>query len=422
MSGIYFDDSETMGKSTRKKLQLEKLKEALTRSFENSVTGRAIFDKSGTKLEDIVSVNDLQLLPVTRKNDIIELEKKRPYGGFLIVDVKDVDRVFITPGPIYEPLHTESIAWFARSFWAAGFRKGDMVANTFNYHLSPGGLLFHEALRQCGATVVPVGVGNSEILIRALFDLKINSFVGTPSYLKSVIDKSEEAGYLWNRDFSLRRAWFTGEMLSPSLRSVFEDQYGIDTYQAYAVSEVGGAIAYECRQKSGFHIMDDYIVEIIDAETQMPCAVGESGEIVVTPMNNTTWGIFRFGTGDISSIATEECPCGRTSLKLNGILGRVGDAVKVRGLFLVGKQLSCVLNGFAEIKQFHVRVERPDQRDEFIICIELKDGFAPCERLLNEISGKIQDECRLKPDKIEVIEAGTLDAGVELIEDTRKWQ
>lgn len=422
MSGLYFDDSETIPERVRQRLQQEKLKETMIRSFEYSVTCRELFEKAGLKPGDISSVSDLRLLPVTRKNDIIELEKQLPYAGFLTVDLGDINRVFITPGPIYEPLHTESIDWFARSFWAAGFRKGDIVANTFSYHLSPGGLLFHESLRRCGSTVVPVGVGNSDILIRALLDVKINSFVGTPSYLKSVIDKAEQAGFIHGRDFFIRRAWFTGEMLSHSLRTVLEDRYGIDTYQAYAVSEVGGAVAYECHEKSGFHLMDEYIVEIIDSETGAPCAIGESGEIVVTPLHNSTWALFRFGTGDISAVVTERCPCGRTSLKLIGVLGRVGDAVKVRGLFLVGKQLESIIRGFEEIKYFQARIQRPIQRDEFIIRLELKSGIVSCEKLKQQVSEKIQEQCRLKPDEIEVVDSGTLAAGSPLIQDTRQWK
>ena len=290
----YFDALETMTPEARMAYQRQNLAQALRRSYDASVAGREIFDKAGLKPDDINTAADLAALPVTRKNDIIEMEKKRPFGGWLTVPPAEVDRVFITPGPIYEPLHTESIPWFARAFWAAGFRKGDVAVDTFSYHLSPGGLLFHEAIRQCGATAVPVGVGNTEILIRTMHDIKVTAFVGTPSYLLSVIKKAEEMGHDWNKDFMVRRAWFTGEMLTPSIRQTLENDYNIDTYQAYAVSEVGGALAYECSHKNGLHLMDEYIIEIVDPDTGRPLDAGGSGEVVVTPIANPTWGLFRF--------------------------------------------------------------------------------------------------------------------------------
>jgi phenylacetate-CoA ligase len=193
MEQQYFDQLETMTPEARLSYQQEKLAQAMTRSYEQSATGRELFERAGVMPADIKTVADLAKLPITRKGDVIELEKARPYGGFLALPLNEVDRVFITPGPIYEPLQTESISWFGRAFWAAGFRKGDVVVNTFSYHLSPGGLLFHEGIRRCGATTVPVGVGNTEILIRTMFDLKATGFVGTPSYLLSVIKPGSPA-------------------------------------------------------------------------------------------------------------------------------------------------------------------------------------------------------------------------------------
>ena len=310
--------------------------------------GASCLKKPASPLSVIKKAGDLARLPITRKNDLIELEKSRPYAGFLTIPPEEVNRVFIVPGPIYEPLHTEDFPWFAKAFLAAGFTKGDIVANTFSYHLSPGGLLFHEAIRQCGATAVPVGVGNTEILIRTMLDIKVTGFVGTPSYLLSVIKKAEEMGYPWLERFALRKAWFTGEMLTPSIRQTLEQVYRINTSQAYAVSEVGGALAYECSEKNGLHIMDEYVIEIVDPADGHQLPEGETGEIVVTPVANPTWGLFRFGTGDLSSVTYSPCPCGRTAPRLTGIKGRVGDAVKVRGLFIVGKQVEAI---FADMKE-----------------------------------------------------------------------
>ena len=181
-------------------------------------SAREILDRAHVKPSDIQNIKSLVKLPITRKTDLIELQKSRPpYGGFLAIKPEDIERVFISPGPIYEPLHSARIKWFARAFWAAGFRKGDIVINTFTYHLSPAGILMHEGLRHCGATVIPTGTGNTEIQIQTMRDLKVNGYVGTPSFLMTIIKKAEEMGLNFRNDFALERAWFTGEMLSPSV-------------------------------------------------------------------------------------------------------------------------------------------------------------------------------------------------------------
>jgi phenylacetate-CoA ligase len=418
----YFDSLEEMSRQDRYDYTTINLAQSLKRSYERSATGRELFDKAGLIPGDIKSSADLPGLPITRKNDIIELEKRRPFAGFLTIPVEDVGRIFVTPGPIHEPLHTECISWFGRAFWAAGFRQGDVVVNTFSYHLSPGGLLFHEAIRQCGATAVPVGTGNTDILIRTMFDIKATGFVGTPSYLLGVIKKAEDMGHNWLKEATLRKAWFTGEMLTPSIRQTLEQDYGITTSQAYAVSEVGGALAYECSEKNGLHMMDEYVIEIVDPETGLVLEPDKTGEVVVTPIANPTWGLFRFGTGDLSAIKSEPCRCGRTSLMLGGITGRVGDAVKVRGVFLVGKQVEALFAGLSGISRVQAVVDRPGQRDELLVKIELKDGTINRQALSDDIARRFQAECLVRPDRIEFVEPGTIPEGSKTVSDMRKWQ
>lgn len=422
MSERYLDELEVMSLEAREKYQRDELGRALRRAYEHSATGREIFDQAGLKPGDISVPGDMARVPITRKNDIIELEKRRPYAGFLTVPLDKVDRIFVTPGPIYEPLHTESISWFARAFRAAGFGRGDVAVVTFSYHLSPGGLLFHEALRECGVTVIPAGVGNTEILIRTMLDLKVTGFAGTPSYLLGVIKKAEEAGHDWRRDFALRRAWFTGEMLTPSIRQTLESEYGLDTYQTYAVSEVGGALAYECSAKQGLHLMEEYLMEIVDPVTGMPLPYGETGEVVVTPLANPTWGLFRFGTGDLSALTAEPCTCGRTGLRMTGIVGRVGDAVKVRGMFVVGRQVETLLAGISGVGRGQVTVTRPGQRDELALKIELKDVGIEREVLRERVAARFQQLCLLRPDEIEFVPEGALPQEAKTITDLRQWR
>jgi len=333
-----------------------------------------------------------------------------------------VERVFLSPGPIYEPIQHSGIKWFAKSFWAAGFRKGDLAVNTFTYHMSPAGILFHEALADCGATVIPMGTGNTEILVQTMLDLSVNGFVGTPTFLMTVISKAGETGYDFNRDFNLQKAWFTGEMLPPSMREIFENEYHINTSQAYAVTEPGGAIAYECSQKSGMHLMDEYITEIVNPETGKQLGPGEVGEIVVTPVHNKTWGLIRFGTGDMSSYITDPCPCGRTAFKMKGIVGRTADAVKVRGMFVVARQVEQAMAESVQVLRFQMVVERSGHRDEMILKAELADESMAGDKLAEELNRRIQQVCRVKADRVEFVEKGTIPEDRQTISDARSWK
>jgi phenylacetate-CoA ligase len=420
--GQYFDELETMSPEAREKYQNQKLKETIEYAYQHSSAARNLLDFVGISPNGIVTSRDLDSLPVIRKTDLIEMQKaKPPYGGLLAVPIENVERIFISPGPVYE-YQSSSIQWFARSFYAAGFRRGDVVVNTFTYHMSPAGILFHEGLRHCGATVVVMGTGNTDILIKALLDLKVTGFVGTPTFLMTVIKRAEEMGYNFTQQFGVKKAWFTGEMLPPSLRRVLEDKYHLATFQAYAVTEPGGAIAYECQARSGLHLMDDYIVEIVDPQTGRQLDPGQVGEIVVTPIHNRSWGLLRFGTGDMSSLITTPCPCGRTSPRITGIVGRTMDAVKVRGMFIVARQVEQIISSFEAVSKFRIIVDRKDDRDQMKLLLEVKDTPVDRNILANEIGDKIQNICRLKIDSIEFVKPGTIPEPSIPIEDIRKWE
>ncbi len=418
----YFDDLEIMPASERELHLNRKLAEAVQHAYRNAPAVTELMDKSGIRPADIGTMSDLQKLPIIRKNDLIEIQKRNPpYGGFLAVPPEKVERVFISPGPIYEPIQHSGIKWFAKSFWAAGFRKGDIVVNTFTYHLSPAGILFHEALKDCGATVVVTGTGNTDIQIQAMRDLKVTGFVGTPSFLITVIKRAEEIGLSISRDLPLRLAWFTGEILAPSIRKTLEQTYHISTSQAYAVTEPGGAIAYECQEKQGMHMMDDYVVEIVDPETGKQLGPGGIGEIVVTPIHNKAWGLLRFGTGDMSSFSTEPCPCGRTAYRITGIIGRTTDAVKVRGMFVVSRQAEVAITSFDAVSRFQMVISRHENRDQMTIKLELKDTDIDTQTLADDLTVKFQDTCRVKPDAIEFVSTGTIALNEPKVVDTRKW-
>ena len=420
--GKFYDELETISPRERHANLEKQLRAVVSHAYRFALATRTIMDSKNLKPRDIQSYKDLEKIPVIRKTDVIDLQKVHPpYGGLLAVSPEEVERVFISPGPIYEPLHSSHIKWFARAFWAAGFRKGDVVVNTFTYHLSPAGILFHEALRHCGATVVVTGVGNTEIQLQAMRDLKVTGFVGTPSFLMTVIKKAEEMGLNFRKDFTLKKAWFTGEMLSPSVRKTLENDYGVNTSQAYAVTEPGGAIAYECEQKSGMHMMDEYFVEIIDPQTGKQLNPGEIGEIVVTPLHNKAWGLIRFGTGDLSAYTVEPCPCGRTAHRLTNILGRTGDAVKVRGMFVVARQADEAIRGCDAVSKFQLIVKRTENRDILTLKAELKDIAIEQQKIIAELNDRFQNVCRVKIDVFEFINPGTLPEKYQIISDERKW-
>jgi phenylacetate-CoA ligase len=421
--GDFFDELEIMFPEAREAYLNQKLAETIDYAYHHAPAAQEILDRAGVSPSQIRAVKDLEKLPITRKAELIERQKLNPpYGGFLTIPAKEVDRIFISPGPIYEPLHAENIKWFAKSYYAAGFRKGDIVINSFTYHMSPAGILFQEALRDCGAIPIPMGVGNTEIQIQTMRDLQVTGFVGTPSFLMTLIKRAEAMDYNFRRDFTLGKAWFTGEMLPPSIRRILEEDYGISTAQTYAVTELGGAIAYECSQKAGMHFMDEYMIEIVDPETGKQLGPGETGEIVVTPLLNKTWGLIRYGTGDMSYYTTDPCPCGRTANRLVAIVGRAGDATKIRGMFVVTKQAEQLFNSFEQISAFQIVVERTEQRDVMTFRIELKDEAADKSQLADNLNNKFQDVCRVKADKIEFVARGTIPEEHKTIVDKRTWE
>jgi phenylacetate-CoA ligase len=420
--GDFFDALEGMTLNERGQYQAEGLQKAVAHAYAHAPAIKEIFDQAGIKPSDIKRAKDLEKLPITRKGDLIRLQQERPpYGGFLSAPLTEVERVFITPGPIYGPHQIEEISWFGKTIYAAGFRKGDIVINTPTYHMSPAGLLFHEGARACGATVVPTGVGNTDAQIKTMLDLKVTGYTGMPSFLMTIIKQAEEMGPDFRRAFALKRAWFTGEMLAPATRKELEERYGIDTYQCYASTDLGGCVAYECSEKAGMHFMDEYVIEICDPDTGTQLGPGEQGEIVATPIHNPVWGLIRYGTGDISSYMTEPCPCGRTAYRISGIIGRTADAVKVRGMFVIAKQAEQVFAEFKEIAQFQLVVNRIEERDGLVARIEPAEASVDEARLSIRLSERFPQVCRVKLDKIEYVPKGTIPQERQTIVDERKW-
>jgi phenylacetate-CoA ligase len=414
----YFDMKENMSLSKRQSYYNQSLAKMVRRGYQKSPTVKKIFDERNLQPSEIKSVKDLEKLPVISREQLVKLEiENPPYAGLCAKDM-ETDRIFTSPGPVYEPHLTEKDPIWGRGYYAAGFRKGDIVLNAFSYHMVAAGLTFHSGLRRVGATVIPSGASTTENQIQLIRDLGATGYTGTPSFLMAIIKKAEEMGYNFRENFKIRRASFVAEPLQPSLREKFEKEYGIDTYQMYGATEVGD-IAYECSQKNGWHICEEVIVEIVDPTTGKQLGPGELGEVVVTRLNPIFF-LFRFGTGDLSKLIKGRCSCGRTSLRLAGISGRVGEATKVRGMFIAPSQMKLVSSRFGEMKLQAV-VDREGFKDILTVRIEAGKEGPDRTQFEREFENVFKEICTVKIDKLEFIEKGTLTEKDGLIVDQRTW-
>ena len=415
----YFDAKENMTLSKRQSYYNQSLVKMVRLGYKNSSRVKKIFDERNVSPSEIRSIKDLERLPIISREQLVKLEMEEPpFGGFSPKDVM-TDRIFTSPGPVYEPHLTEKDPIWARGYYAAGFRKGDTVLNAFSYHMVAAGLTFHSGLRRVGTTVIPSGASSTENQVQLIRDLGATGYTGTPSFLMAIIKKAEEMGYNFKNDFKVRRASFVAEPLQPSLRDKFEKEYGIDTYQMYGATEVGD-IAYECQAKNGWHVCEEVIVEIVDPATGKQVNPGELGEVVVTRLN-TLFFLFRFGTGDLSKVIKERCSCGRTSLRLAGISGRVGEATKVRGMFIAPSQLKLVSSRFGE-RRLQAVVDREGFKDILTLRVEAEPEGADRANLEREFENVFKEICTVKIDKLEFIDKGSLTEKDGLIVDRREWK
>jgi phenylacetate-CoA ligase len=415
----YLDKLETMDRAERAAYQDKKILEMIRLGYERSARMKRIFDERGLDPSDIKAVKDLVKLPVINREQLVELEMSDPPYGGLEDPSAEVERIFTSPGPVYEPhLGSDDPLW-ARAYKAAGFGRGDIVLNAFSYHMVAAGLTFHGGLNKVGATVVPSGASTTQQQVQLIRDLKVTGFTGTPSFLMAIIDKAKETGYDFARDFRVKKAAFAAEPLQPSLRKRFEEDFGIDTYQMYGATEVGD-VAYECPEKRGWHICEETVVEIVDPSTGHHVGPGELGEVVVTRLNSIFF-LFRFGTGDLSSIIEEQCSCGRTSYRLAGIAGRVGDAVKVRGMFVAPSQVRKVAEHFPGIT-IQLVVSRTGHRDNLTARLDIKGTEKDKKDLSTRFEKVYQEVCTVKIDLLELVAPGTIKDASRLILDEREWK
>ncbi len=421
-SGYYEEKWETESPDARAKRQAEWLKETVRYAYEHCESVKEKMDEAGVGPDAIQAIEDLEKIPITPKRDLVRLNKEKgPFGGFLGVDPSELKRIYISPGPIYDPHGREDDEYSLQPiFYNAGFRKGDRVINTFSYHLTPAGIFCDEAINALGCVLVPTGVGNTEVQLKTMLDLQVNGYIGVPSFLMSLIEKAEDKGYDFNKDFAMEVAFVAGEILPDSMRRRLEEEYHIIVRQGLIIADIGG-ISYECSEKNGMHYSEHRIVEIVDPQTGKQLGPGEVGEVVVTPLGHKTYPVIRLGTGDLSYYEEEPCACGRTSRRMMKIVGRVDQVTKVRGMFIHPSQVQEVASAFTEIERVRVRVDREGARDLMWFDVELAEGTSGSDALKSKIEEKIREVLKLRGDVV-FVDRGTIPEDAKVIEDIRKWE
>lgn len=364
----------------------------------------------------IHTADDLNALPVIRKDNLVELQAAEPpFGGFLACDPGNLKRIFQSPGPIYDPESRMGDYWRWKSaMQATGFEPGDVVLNCFGYHLTPAGAMFEEGLWAAGCAVIPGGIGNQEQQVHVLHDLKVVGYVGLPSYLKALVEKAGEMGL----ELYIRKAFFTAEPLPPSLRAWLNEHGVTVARQGYGTAECGN-LGYECEEENGWHLPEDAIIQICDINSGQPLPPGETGEIVVTLLNND-YALVRFGTGDLSSLNTDPCPCGRASARLMGWQGRIGDAVKVRGMFLHPRQVADFMSRFPEVARWQAVITRKGHKDFLALHVVTNPGTDETE-LTGSLAQAARDAIKFQLEVKSIPEAN-LPPDSPLIRDERTWE
>ena len=359
----------------------------------------------------------LAKVPVTRKSELVELQKAaRPFGGFAATGWgggrAGAKRVFASPGPIYEPEGGAPDYWrLARALYAAGFRAGDLLHNTFAYHLTPAGSMFETGAHALGCTVFPAGTGNTELQVQAMADLSPDGYGGTPSFLRILLEKADEAGVELR---SLRKALVSGEAFPAALREQFAAR-GIAAYQCYATADLG-SIAYETVAREGLVVDDGVLVEIVRPGTGDPVPDGEVGEVVVTELSNADYPMIRFGTGDLSAVLPGRSPCGRTNVRIRGWMGRADQTTKVKGMFVHPSQVDAIVRRHPEIRRARLVVDNPDAQDRMTLHVEVADHASSHAEA---IVASIREVTKLRGE-VAFHSPGSLANDGKVIEDRRK--
>jgi phenylacetate-CoA ligase len=407
----HYDQLETRDPAQREIAQFNLLPDLLRHAMANAPGWAA--QLKGVDSASVTSRQALAKLPVLRKASLKDLQAKSPpYGGFTTAPAASLARIYMSPGPIFEPEGFGEDWWrTARAMFAAGMRKGDIVHNTFSYHLTPGAWILDSGARALGCAVIAAGPGNTEQQLDIIQYVKPTAYVGVPDYLKILLDKAKEAG---KDASSFKKALVGGAALFPSLRAEYKER-GIDTYQTYATADVG-IIAYESPALEGMILDEGVILEIVRPGTGDPVPAGEVGEVVVTTFNRD-YPMIRFGTGDLSAVLPGISPCGRTNMRIKGWLGRADQTTKVKGMFVHPEQVAEVAKRHAGLGRVRLVVGRQGEQDTMTLRAEAASADAGLEAKLAET---LQAVTKLKGE-VEIVAPGSLPNDGKVIADERTY-
>lgn len=419
----FFDALETRTAQAREAAWWAALPAQIANAQASPAQGPAL---AGIDPASIRSLAALATLPVTRKTELLERQKAAraaagshdPFGGFSTIGWRGLvrstgaRRVFQSPGPIYEPEGQADDYWrFGRALFAAGFRAGDLVHNSFSYHLTPAGSMMETGAHAIGCTVFPGGVGNTELQLQAMTELRPQAYAGTPSFLRIALEKADALGLELP---SLTKASVGGEAFPPALRDYFAAR-GLQAYQSYGTADVG-LIAYETEAREGLVLDEGVIVEIVRPGTGDPVPAGEVGEVVVTSLN-PDYPLIRFGTGDLSAVMAGSCPTGRTHTRIKGWMGRADQTAKVRGMFVHPSQVAQVMQRHPLIGRARLVIEGEMANDRMTLHAECEGSP---EGLVDAVANSLRDITKLRGE-VRLVGAGSLPNDGKVIEDARRY-
>ncbi len=408
-----YDEREARDPAEREAALMAALPAVIAAAKERCPAYRRLF--ADIRPSDVADRTTLARLPLTRKSELAELQRRDPpFGGFAAVPVARLRRVFVSPGPIYEPEgRRPDYGRFASALFAAGFRAGDLVHNSFSYHLTPAGAMVESAAETLGCPVVPAGTGNTEQQLRAIADLRPDGYVGTPSFLKILLDRAASAGFDIS---SLRKGLVGAEALPAALRREFCAR-GVSVLQCYGTADIG-IIAYETigaegELEEGMVLDEDIIVEIVGPGSGDPVRPGEIGEVVVTTMT-PEYPLIRFATGDLSALLPGPAPSVRTNQRIKGWLGRADQTTKIRGMFVHPGQIAEIVRRHPVITQARLVVDRIEGADAMTLLVESSDPIDDTAA----IAATLQAQTRLRGG-VERVAIGSLPEDGKLIDDRR---
>ena len=413
----FYDDLESRTPAEREASQMAALARQVAHAQQHSAALAEILE--GVDTRAITSRVALATLPVTRKHALLERQKALraaggdAFGGFsALVRGRTMSRIFASPGPIYEPEGHKADYWrTGRALYAAGFRAGELVHNSFSYHMTPGAFILEAGALAVGCTVFPAGTGQTEQQLEAIRDLRPEAYTGTPSFLRILLEKATEMG----ADIAcIRKASVGGEACPPSLTAWFKAR-GVDVFQTYATADLG-LVAYETEAREGLVLDEGVIVEIVRPGTGDPVPEGEVGELVVTTLN-PAYPLIRFGTGDLSAMLPGSCPTGRTAPRIKGWMGRADQTPKVKGMFVHPGQVAEIARRFPEVGKARLVVSGEMANDQMCLRVETS---AETEGLSGQIEAAVRDVTKLRA-QVELVRVGTLPNDGKVIEDARSY-